>query len=99
MLQSVANDWNFAPTEGIVYGEIRDTSGRLRENAVVEVVTYRESCDAPGFVRQGGPKPAPDGRYRLLLRDAHFTEMRACLVVNASVETSTETLREHRPTG
>jgi hypothetical protein len=83
----------FTPTEGIVYGDIRNEAGQLQQDATVEVVTYHETCNAANPAIRGVPTLVPDGRYRFLLRGAHFTEFAACLVVNASVSSSTTTLQ------
>ncbi len=81
------------PAEGIVYGEIRDTLGRLQKGAIFEVVVYVDDCNRPNPGLQGVPQTTPDGRYRVQLRGAPETEFAACLVVNASVESGTGVLR------
>jgi len=76
-----------------VYGEVRGADGALRGDAVVEVVTFHDTCDAERPAIQGVPTPAPDGKYRRMLRGAHFLEFRACLVVNAVAPSPDDTLR------
>lgn len=80
------------PAEGVVYGTIRDTTGALQANARFEVIVFANTCDRPNPVLQGVPTVTPDGNYRQLLRGPHFSKLVACLVVNASVQTSTAVL-------
>lgn len=80
------------PSEGVVFGTIRDSTGAPQSNAQFEILLYNDRCDRPNPLLTAGPRATPDGNYRQEFLGPHSDNVVTCATVRATVQTTNAVL-------
>ena len=80
------------PSEAVVFGTIRDTTGAPQPNAQFEILLYSDRCDRPNPLLTAGPRAAPDGNYRQEFLGPNRDNVVTCATVRAIVQTTNAVL-------